>query len=421
MKTINEERTKETFSIDIVLECVRGLSALWVFLFHIADAFETSSPLIFTIAQYGYQGVPVFFVISGYCIYSAADNTFKKGQRPGAFLLRRLIRVMPPFWASIIVLIALPFFIEAISSIKSGMYLAPSPRWSQFTGVEWIQVLTLTRDFFSNSDDLNGGFSPINTVYWSLAIELQLYFAMYIALYFGNNWRKFLVAILGVAAFIFFIPKLNINGLFLKFWPAFFFGLLLRWMHQRNITPLIIFRKNHLWLSSLGSAILVFAILLVILDPQYREMVSLSLLKNLGFTIASAITMVLLWLLGGIEYGLLRQKSDNTRKFKLFNKLILPLLWLGQSSYSLYLLHGKLYQLPSMFIRQVISPENIFNPLLTIIATSILCFIFYKLVEIPFQTIGRTLTNEATDMQMVSKPSDIKEFINAKPIRNTPD
>lgn len=407
---MNEERIKKSFSIDIVLECVRGLSALWVFIFHIADAFEISSPLIFTIARYGYLGVPVFFVISGYCIYSAAEKTLSKGQRPNTFLLRRLIRVMPPFWASIILLTALPFLLEAISSIKTGMYIHPSPRWLQFTGTEWLEIATLTRDFFSDDNDLNGGFSPINAVYWSLAIEIQLYFAMYIALYFKENWRKFLIALLGVAILFCLIPTLNINGLFLKFWPAFFFGLLLRWMHQQEITPSVIFGKTQILASSFGSSILVFSIFFFMFHPPRMALFSSHLLQNAQFIATSAIATMLLWLLGGIEHGIFQLRNYQSEKSKLANLLFLPLFWLGQSSYSLYLLHGKLYQLPSMFIRQIVSPESVFHPLLTIIATAILCFVFYKLVEVPFQRIGRTITSRVPGIPAGYKPLNAQEI-----------
>jgi peptidoglycan/LPS O-acetylase OafA/YrhL len=404
---MNSEKLETRFSIDMVLECARGVSALWVFMFHISDAFETSAPFLYTIAKYGYQGVPIFFVISGYCIYSAAEKTLSNDQRPNTFLIRRLLRVMPPFWASIIVVIALPFLLEAISSIKSGVYVSPSPRWLQFTSVEWIEIVTLTRELFSGHGDLQGGFSAINAVYWSLAIEVQLYFAMYAALYFKSNWRKFLIALLGVSILTCAIPAMNRSGLFLEFWPAFFMGLSLRWAHQRGITPLLIFGKNQLWASCLAAGTLFFAISVFMFSPLHTVSVLPAQVQNANFIATSVFATALLWLLGGIEHGVIHLKNYQTENSKLTHTLLLPLCWVGQSSYSLYLLHGKLYNLPSMFIRQIVSPDNVLHPLLTMVATALLCFGFYKLVEVPSQRIGRTIADRALRNRSVSESLNV--------------
>lgn len=67
----------------------------------------------------------------------------------------------------------------------------------------------------------------------------------------------------------------------------------------------------------------------------------------------------------------------------------LPFAWLGQSSYSLYLLHGKIYQLPEMLVRQLIAPSSLAYPLLTIAGTAALCYMFYLLGEQPFHAYAK--------------------------------
>lgn len=391
---MGEEKFKAEFSIDLVLECARGLSALWVFLFHISHTFEHSSPFLYAIARYGYQGVTVFFVISGYCIYSAAEKTRGNQQHPNTFLIRRLVRVMPPFWASIILIVALPFLLEAISSVKSGSYVFPTADWMQFTIIDWLQVATLTKVFFSHSGDLQGAFSPINSVYWSLAVELQLYLVIYAALLFKSSWKKLLIAVLIIAVPVSTITALNQSGLFFPFWPAFFFGIALRWAHQRRITPWLAFGKYERLASCLSAGSLITAVVLFIFSPLIATTFLPKWVPNLEFIAASALAAVLLWLLGGIEHSaFLGGASIQSKGGFLSTVLLAPLCLLGQSSYSLYLLHGQLYRLPDMFIRQIYSHNDFLYASLLIFSTGALCFGFYKIIEVPFQRLARSFSH----------------------------
>ena len=60
-----------------------------------------------------YLGVPIFFVISGYCIAASADSSRRKGDSPWTFLKRRFWRIYPPYWASLVGLIALVAVLDA--------------------------------------------------------------------------------------------------------------------------------------------------------------------------------------------------------------------------------------------------------------------------------------------------------------------
>lgn len=379
------------FAVNIVFECIRGLSALWVFFFHIADSFEHLSPFVFTIAKYGYHGVPVFFVISGYCIYSSAEKMLRKGQHPNNFLFRRLIRVMPPFWASILLIVALPYFLEAISFLKFGVYNAPSPRWLQFDIVDWLKIATLTQVFFNKGGNLQEAFSPINAVYWSLAIEVQLYIIIYLTIFFKSGRKKILMLMLAASLLVVAMPALRDSGLFFSFWPAFFVGILLRWAHGKGITPNMLFGKMSLVVSFSGIALLFFFSLFLIFSPNRFSQTLPTEKYNLTFTFVAIIAAGLIWMLGEIEYCFFASKSFGAKHSKFQMALLLPMCLLGQSSYSLYLLHGQLQQLPAMFIRQIISPNSSAFPFLTIIATVSLCYCFYKFVEIPLLKFGKSI------------------------------
>jgi peptidoglycan/LPS O-acetylase OafA/YrhL len=69
---------------------------------------------------------------------------------------------------------------------------------------------------------------------------------------------------------------------------------------------------------------------------------------------------------------------------KLFFWLLEPWFILGTMSYSVYLLHSKIYGLPEMFVRQIFDSTDILYGLLTIFGTLIICYPFYFLVERKF-------------------------------------
>ena len=126
--------------LEILCDVVRGLAALWVFTYH----FRPSREGIWLIASVGDLGVPAFFVISGFCILSAAQRTVSKQQTAQAFLKRRLVRIYPPFWASVAVVMAVPFVIESFSHYHI------TPLWYAYTWQDWLLILSLGRVFFAH-------------------------------------------------------------------------------------------------------------------------------------------------------------------------------------------------------------------------------------------------------------------------------
>jgi peptidoglycan/LPS O-acetylase OafA/YrhL len=371
------------FAVDSVLEYARGSAAMWVFMFHIAPMFKPW-PWLETIAHYGHQGVPLFFVISGYCMLAAADNTISGNKPPSNFLKRRLWRIFPPFWLSVVVVMLAPYLLEAVSALTTDSFVSPAPHWLAYTWLDWVQLLTLTKVFGNPGGNLQAGFTPVNAVYWSLAIEVQFYLVMYASLFFKAAWKKVLLWVTLFSVLATFSPLLNDSGLFMKYWPAFMLGAVLRAVHRRGLTPAAAFGARELLVSSLGAACLFAGTLAVIFAPPYSTPFACSSLPNLTFTVASACAALAFWLLGGVEHGVLKAAPGPRNRWWL-----LPLVWLGHSSYSLYLIHGKIYQLPEMVTRQLVKPSSLAYPLLTMAGTACLCYVFYLLAEKPFHAFAK--------------------------------
>jgi len=115
------------------------------------------------ISRYGYLGVPLFFLISGFVIVWSAH-----GRTVGQFALARFKRLYPMFWLGLAITLA----VVAIRGHRAEL-LRPSVIAANFTM-------------------LPGRFDvpAVDGVYWTLAIELKLY--LYVAILIALNQMRHL-------------------------------------------------------------------------------------------------------------------------------------------------------------------------------------------------------------------------------------
>ncbi|WP_375773839.1 acyltransferase [Archangium gephyra] len=157
------------------LDTLRVLAIVLVLGFHYP---REGAPEWFTEAvSFGWAGVDLFFVLSGFLIGRQLLAPLARGERLrlGTFCLRRLLRVLPAYWVVLAVYAFVPGAREQV---------ALAPLWS---------FLTFTQNF-----GLEGGaFSHA----WSLCIEEHFYVALpllVLALSGRVRWRGVLVLVLGI-------------------------------------------------------------------------------------------------------------------------------------------------------------------------------------------------------------------------------
>ena len=98
----------------------RGVACMIVVLYHSAlfcytfGHMEGISGGVVAVFARGWIGVPLFFVISGYCISATADSTRLKNRPVSTYFLRRLRRIYPPYW---VVLLGSILFVLALHAI----------------------------------------------------------------------------------------------------------------------------------------------------------------------------------------------------------------------------------------------------------------------------------------------------------------
>jgi peptidoglycan/LPS O-acetylase OafA/YrhL len=139
------------------LDTLRALAILAVMLFHLQ---WWLSPMLRPVAQFGWIGVDLFFVLSGYLIGAQLLKAHASaGSVIWPFYRRRIFRILPLY-----------LVVVALYSLWPGCREAgaPAPLW---------QLLSFTENLFFNAAN-----QPSFTHVWSLCIEEQFYLVLPVAL-----------------------------------------------------------------------------------------------------------------------------------------------------------------------------------------------------------------------------------------------
>lgn len=137
------------------LDHLRALAILLVFLFHYKIPIFGHPEWLTEFARFGWTGVDLFFVLSGFLIASQLFLQIREGKVISfkQFFLKRFFRIMPAYWVVVAIYFCFPFFHERESL---------SPLWKFLT---FTQNLGLDVKAF-------GTFSHA----WSLCVEEHFYF-----------------------------------------------------------------------------------------------------------------------------------------------------------------------------------------------------------------------------------------------------
>lgn len=96
------------------LDLLRAVAVLWTLQFH-SFIVGGLGPDWSWLSRYGWMGVDLFFVLSGYLIGGQLLRPLARGESPSlrAFYLKRAFRILPAFWAVLAVYLLWPGFREA--------------------------------------------------------------------------------------------------------------------------------------------------------------------------------------------------------------------------------------------------------------------------------------------------------------------
>lgn len=152
------------------IDALRGFACLWVLLHHSFESIpqipqlqEFPLNLVAAFAKIGWLGVSLFLVLSGFCLYfplvrRAAPGAMQLNLRD--FARRRALRILPPYFAALALFTAMAWF-AARNSFD----------WPDRVGARDVMThLAMAHNLFPST------IASINPSFWSLALEVQLYF-----------------------------------------------------------------------------------------------------------------------------------------------------------------------------------------------------------------------------------------------------
>jgi len=287
------------------LDALRGVAAVAVMLYHLTYrfgelyGFQTPPPFQLAHGQYGVQ---LFFIISGFVIFMTLNRT----RRPLDFVVSRISRLHPTYWAALIA----TFAVVSVFGLPGR----------EFGWLPFLVNFTMLQFLIPSIPNIDG-------VYWTLAVELSFYFIMF-AVYACNLMRRIeWIGLLWIAISVveeltpfqdFFVVKLLNRFLILDYAYLFFAGILFYKIFTRSATKL---SYGALAACAIASPVL---------------------------TTADALPAVLLSFGMFILFVMGRLRFLNAR----------PLVFMGTISYALYVVHQNIGYVVLLQLRDLGISEN---------------------------------------------------------------
>jgi peptidoglycan/LPS O-acetylase OafA/YrhL len=159
------------------IDLLRGSACLLVMIHHehqllpelqdVSPLFEPLVQVVHGVAQWGFLGVHLFLVLSGFCLMWPLVRSGTLDTAPlklKDFALRRARRILPPYYVALVLFLALS-------------YLVPSPLIRPTVWWDIPVHVLLLQNCFSET------VATANVAFWSLGLEVQLYMAFPLVLW----------------------------------------------------------------------------------------------------------------------------------------------------------------------------------------------------------------------------------------------
>jgi exopolysaccharide production protein ExoZ len=337
------------------LDYLRGITAFGIMIYHYTGGICSRSADTI-MGRLGVYGVAIFYILSGLTLFHVYNENMKPTwSETKSFFKKRIFRIFPLLWVVTIVAVLVsqktPNFFDLFLNL-SGL----------FGFVAWDVTFS-------------GGV-------WSIGNELVFYVFFPIFIYLSHKSQVWFW-VLGVIIFLIFIyfafikihygmPMLEetsdyfnpLNNLFL-FFGGFIIG---KYLKRHEISSIIL------------HVIIIVGLGLFVFYPVFGKKIDLLIgVNRLVFTLSSCMICIYF-------YKLSYQVPTFIHK---------PLLWLGEVSYSLYLIHPIVIRINRKFLEHYfidLPSIKITSMFVCIIITLVLSYFSYNYLEKFFMKLGRKNT-----------------------------
>lgn len=334
------------------IDLLRFVAALSVVFYHYTFLGVTrpeynplSFPEFIPITKYGYLGVELFFIISGYVVLLSAQ-----GKTVRQFFVSRVTRLYPAYWVAC----TLTFLVKIIwgagttASLPMADDLGAGP-------MQYVYNMTMLQSFL--------GITNIDGPYWSLGIEITFYFliSLLIGYYLLRYVDWFLLLWLGYVA----LPKLAYGGtlfaeLFFRGYAPYFIAGMLFYLMQR---PQGRTRFRYVLLAA------------AYLLAMKACMGQAKLLSTIFHTYMNPIVIAAIVTGFFLVFGLIATRKINFGSYGW-------LKWAGALTYPLYLLHSDIAFIAFHHLQPVFSKYILLGG--AVVFMLVLAYLIHRFVEKPF-------------------------------------
>lgn len=331
------------------LDYLRGLAAFGIMLYHFlfwSGGDYTSDSIV---GRIGVYGVSIFYILSGLTLYHVYINRLQLNKSSLiAFAKKRFFRIFPLLW---------------LATFGTIILLKQSPDWSKLA----LNLSGLFGVFAWDSYYANGA--------WSIGNELvfYLFFPLFIWISLRFRWGWLLLVMLFLALYIYFANYvLDAQTALSKQWHNY--------VNPLNQAFLFVagFVTGHLLKDKAANNLIALVMLLIgTLVFCYYPVSGDRILLVTGVN-RILFTLACLMICIGFFKSNVAMPSLLHRSFS----------FLGEASYSVYMLHPLVYSVLMIANTRFLHLENGIFLLLTIVATLLVSYGTYQYVEKYFMRIG---------------------------------
>jgi exopolysaccharide production protein ExoZ len=226
------------------IQYLRGLAALSVVFCHFGFGLS-DYPTLSSVLNRGQIGVQVFFFISGFIIIYALEQSEYTTDRFFTFLIKRSIRIDPPYWATIGLYILLGYFLNYLPSYRGLPF--------HFDSGQFIAHIFYAVPFTH--------YSFYNHIFWTLCVEFQFYILIGLLYFLWTNpiYKTIFLIAFGAANLFHY----NYDGLIFSYSSVFALGISFISFYNNRTRLNIILPVLFLCLSAYCLSVTVAAVLLI--------------------------------------------------------------------------------------------------------------------------------------------------------------